>query len=445
MGGTDSRADALAYIKALAGDDVPDPELIDVFVDTAPQMLDYLEQHTPLKMAAIPGFPDYYLHLEEIPGRTSGGRAVEALPFPVRDELPDHADALPVRSTLNILGERTTHAEERTRQDPDELAAEIARRTAADVRVKGVALVARLLRGLLDRGVVVRASSPVDGLIIAGDDVVGVRSCGVDLGARQAVVLASGGFEWDSESVRGFIGYDVVPVSASTNTGDGLKMVLEAGASVANMRSYFGTVVAYDPALTEAGEPVAQAGLPIRTHAASLIVDTRGERFVNEHTRYNDFPKVFGNHDTRGPAPQSRCLVADLRFHCPFPDRGAVRGPRWARPGLAAPFERSRRTRAAIGVDATALTATVAEYNDFAKHGMDRRSAGAPWPRSIRRPTTRSAFIQEHSPPPVVLESARVAKYFDTRVSRFRDCSLQEPWQPVSSDTSTRPVVLRSL
>ncbi|MFV9428442.1 MULTISPECIES: FAD-dependent oxidoreductase [Rhodococcus] len=372
LGGTDSRADALAYIKALAGDDVPDPELIDVFVDTAPQMLDYLEQHTPLKMAAIPGFPDYYLHLEEIPGRTSGGRAVEALPFPVRDELPDHADALPVRSTLNILGERTTHAEERTRQDPDELAAEIARRTAADVRVKGVALVARLLRGLLDRGVVVRASSPVDGLIIAGDDVVGVRSCGVDLGARQAVVLASGGFEWDSESVRGFIGYDVVPVSASTNTGDGLKMVLEAGASVANMRSYFGTVVAYDPALTEAGEPVAQAGLPIRTHAASLIVDTRGERFVNEHTRYNDFPKVFGNHDTRGPGLPNlgaSWLIFDSTARSRIAVLSAAPGgpdPDWLHPSSDLDALAQR-----IGVDATALTATVAEYNDFAKHGMD--------------------------------------------------------------------------
>ncbi len=159
LGGTDSEADALAYIRALCGDDAPDPALIDLFVDTAPQMLAYLEEHTPLEMAAIPGFPDYYLHLDDLPGRTAGGRAVEALPFSVRTELPEYADALPVRSTLNILGERTTHAQERADQDPEELAALVAQRTADDVRVKGVALVARLLRGLVDRGVVIRRSS----------------------------------------------------------------------------------------------------------------------------------------------------------------------------------------------------------------------------------------------------------------------------------------------
>jgi len=372
LGGTDSRSEALAYIRALCDDDVPDPALVDVFVETAPQMLAYLEERTPLKTAAIPGFPDYYLHLEDLPGRTAGGRAVEALPFAVRDELPDHADALPIRSTLNMLGERTTHAEERAPQDPGELAGSIARRTTDDVRVKGVALVARLLRGLVDRGVVVRASSPVDGLVLADDEVVGVRTGGGTVAARRAVVLASGGFEWDPDSVRGFIGYDVVPVSAPTNTGDGLQMALEAGASVANMRSYFGTAVAYDPTVTDHDAPVAQAGLPIRTHAASLIVDARGERFLNEHTRYNDFPKVFGNFDTRGPGLPN-LGAAWLIFDATARSQTAVlsAAPGDPDPDWLHPSPDLDRLAQRLGIDAVNLATTVAEYNDFAKRGED--------------------------------------------------------------------------
>jgi len=369
LGGTDCEADALAYIQALCGDDAPDPSLIEVFVRTAPQMLAYLEEHTPLKMAAIPGFPDYYLHLDEVPGRTTGGRAVEALPFGLRDELPDHADALPVRSTLNILGERTTHAQERTRQDAGELAAVIAARLADDVRVKGVALVARLLRGLIDRGVVIRRSAPVDGLVIAGEEVVGVRCRGKDLGARRAVVLASGGFEWDHASVRGHIGYDIVPVSASSNTGDGLQMALEAGAAVANMRSYFGTAVAYDPTHDDG---IAQAGLPIRTQAAALMVNGGGVRFLDEHVRYNDFPKVFGNFSTRGPGLPN-LGAAWLIFDSTARSQVAVLSvePGGDDPDWLHPSADLDELAGKIGVDPAVLATTVAAYNRCAEQGVD--------------------------------------------------------------------------
>lgn len=375
LGGTDSEADALAYIRALCGDDAPDPALIELFVTTAPQMLAYLEEHTPLEVAAIPGFPDYYLHLEDLPGRTAGGRAVEALPFPVRTELPDYADVLPVRSTLNILGERTTHAQERTEQDHEQLAALVAQRKADDVRVKGVALVARLLRGLVDRGVAIRRSSPVDGLVVANDEVVGVRSGDVSIGARRAVVLASGGFEWDSEMVRSFIGYDIVPVSAATNTGDGLQMALEAGAAVANMRSYFGTAVAYDPTSDDGGSPAVQAGqagLPIRSHAATLIINRRGKRFLNEHTRYNDFPKAFGNFSTEGPGLPNlgaAWLIFDATARSQVAVLSAAPGgpdPAWLHPSATV-----EELAEKLDVDPATLAATIAEYNGLAERGAD--------------------------------------------------------------------------
>jgi succinate dehydrogenase/fumarate reductase flavoprotein subunit len=50
----DSREDALAYIRRLAAARAPDPDLLEVFVDTAPEMLRYLEEHTPLKTHISP-------------------------------------------------------------------------------------------------------------------------------------------------------------------------------------------------------------------------------------------------------------------------------------------------------------------------------------------------------------------------------------------------------
>src|SRR5579884_561119 len=46
---TDSRDDALAYIRRLTMGREPDPELLEVYVDTAPEMLRYLEDHTPVR------------------------------------------------------------------------------------------------------------------------------------------------------------------------------------------------------------------------------------------------------------------------------------------------------------------------------------------------------------------------------------------------------------
>jgi len=59
----DSREDALTYIRRLTLGREPDPALVEVYVDTAPEMLDYLEAKTPLRMTAPTTFNDYYAHL----------------------------------------------------------------------------------------------------------------------------------------------------------------------------------------------------------------------------------------------------------------------------------------------------------------------------------------------------------------------------------------------
>jgi hypothetical protein len=131
----DSREDALAYIRRLTAGTEPDPALLDVYVDTAPEVLRYLEDHTPLQTHISP-LPDYYWTWG-IPGnRPMPARCIEADPYPVRDELPDWADRLVSRGTLMSLGAATTLTEDFSPKTP-ELLEELRRREAQDIRPKG--------------------------------------------------------------------------------------------------------------------------------------------------------------------------------------------------------------------------------------------------------------------------------------------------------------------
>jgi hypothetical protein len=122
----DSRDDALAYLRRLAAGREHDPALLEVFVDTAPEVLRYLEDHTPVRMQVVPNFPDYYFPYD-IPGKRHGGRSVEPVPYPVGTELPEWRDRLATRGALMSLGAATTLGEDFSAPTP-ELQAELERR-----------------------------------------------------------------------------------------------------------------------------------------------------------------------------------------------------------------------------------------------------------------------------------------------------------------------------
>ncbi len=291
----DSREDAIAYIKRLAMGHEHDPALIEAWVDAAPEALAYLEAHTPLRMATVPNFPDYY-YPYDVPGKRPGARSIEPVPYAVAQQLPEWKDRLATRGTLMSLGAVTTLAEDFS-DSTEDISAELARREAEDIRTKGAALIAMLFRGLLDRGVEVLLGAQASDLVVRDGAVVGVR-CEQEgserlLGARKGVVLACGGYEWNAEMVRSFIGYDVKPLTPPNNVGDGLVMAMEAGAKLANMNSYWGQPAMFNPEVSHDGELVPQFEWG-RGEPGSLIVNRHAERFANEALPYNDFPKTFG-------------------------------------------------------------------------------------------------------------------------------------------------------
>jgi 3-oxosteroid 1-dehydrogenase len=371
VGVSDSREEALAYIRRLSGR-VADPELLELCVDRGAEMLAYLEEHTPLRMTAMAQFADYYAAYD-IEGQKSGGRSCEPCPFAVGDLLPEWADRIQTKVAVRGQVARNMLAEDlgQLPRTPEELA----RREREDVRTKGSGLTAALLRGVLDRGIDVRMQSPAEQLLGTEGRVQGIRCTPADgstydIATRHGVVLATGGFEWNRDLVAAFIGYELSPISPPHATGDGHVMGMEAGALLGNMHSYWGSGAMLDPDDLRAGSPLPTFD-DARAAGGTIIVNTAGRRFVNEAAPYHDFAKAFGTFDvstSRFPnevawmvfdeALRSRKPVLSLRPGEPVPD--------WV---VTAHTVKELAQR--LGIDPAELQATMTRFNEYAATGSD--------------------------------------------------------------------------
>jgi succinate dehydrogenase/fumarate reductase flavoprotein subunit len=176
----------------------------------------------------------------------------------------------------------------------------IAAREADDIRVGGPALVAMLVKGLLERGVPIETGIAATDLVMADGAVVGVRCAtsdgAVTVRATRGVVLATGGFEWNDELVDAFIGQRLCPLSPPGNDGAALTMAMQAGAQLANMTSFWGQPALLDPSVEFEGHPLFQMGT-VRSFPGVIVVNRHGRRFTNEGVAYQDFPKTLGAFD----------------------------------------------------------------------------------------------------------------------------------------------------
>lgn len=285
--------DALQYLRAQSFGSMDDA-MVETFVRTGPSMLDFVEKHSGLRFEVADGFPDYQ---PELPGgQPAGGRSLSAAPFDLSEigEWADRITAFPA-DWSNVGFDAETRA--RLHADADR---------AGDLCVAGAALIAGLLKGLLDIGVAPCTNARAIELIVdggggggaAGGGVTGVRICGpeqtIAVRARRGVILGTGGFEWDPLLVKAFLrGPMHGAVSPPKNTGDGLRMAMSLGADLANMGEAWWVPIVQIPDDTIEGQQRSRSVRLERTRPRSIIVNRAGRRFVNEAGEYNSMAGAF--------------------------------------------------------------------------------------------------------------------------------------------------------
>lgn len=354
----DSPAQASSYLAAAA--DRLTPEEVAWFVASAPRAVEYLQSSTRVSLVPL-ARPDYRLEWE---GATEGGRSLDNAEFDV-GAVPGLREAIRPSSYFPLL--TMAERDELNGQVPD--AALLQRRAADGVRTMGGALVASLLVSALDRGVTVAAGARVTGLEREADDGWLLTVDGRELRAR-SVVIASGGFEWSPELQAAFLPHPIVPISAPSNEGDGLRLGLAAGAAVAEMTTFWGVPVITPPSQTLEGKQSGRMGNVEMTLPGSITVSASGRRFVNEALNYHDVSRVFGGIDPRrlSAVGEPAWLVFDQRYRDNYPVAGIASdtGVDWI---VSAPTP--EQLAELIGVDPQGLAEQIAEFNTDAALGVD--------------------------------------------------------------------------
>lgn len=296
LGVADSREKALTYLMSLSHGLI-DQAMAEAFLDAGPAMVEYLEDADgPVIFRPIPEFPDY--HAEHPGGMPGGGRSLDC-PLYSFDELGEWRDR--VTKSPYYPDPRYSIFDSTIGQAvpkpvlPDELE----RRDQRDERGSGQALIGRLLKACLERGIepqtgcramrLIQKDGAVCGVeVVRGEEVFTVNA--------DAVILATGGFEWDEEMKRAFIrGPLTHPVSIPTNTGDGLKMAMRIGAKLGNMREAWWMPVHEAPREEVSTGVVLLGGA--RALPRSIMINKKGRRFVNEAANYNAFGAAFHEQD----------------------------------------------------------------------------------------------------------------------------------------------------
>ncbi|MGM9924847.1 MAG: FAD-binding protein [Bacillus sp. (in: firmicutes)] len=363
----DSKEQALLYLRRLTGGKEPNPALLEVFVDQAHQMLDYLHENTPLRFALPQDFPEYYSF---IPGSTKGGRSLDPVPFSL-NELGEWGDKLrnnPVFPPLTLEEGGAVGGIDYMK---------IAERMEENIVTMGRSLIASLFKACLDRGIQTFTETPGKELVLNDDgEVIGLRAeqgdNNVYFGARKGVILASGGFEWNQELVKTFLkGHITHPLSPRGNTGDGLIMAMEAGAALGNMSEAWWYPAMQDPTIEYEDQVLSLTGNG-RNGKSSIIVNKNAKRFVNEGTAYMDMPKAFYQYDPvtlEWPNEPPVWMIFDSQLKntdmvvTVLPDDPA---PDWMHQA-----ENLRDLAEQIGLDPDQLEATVKQFNEYAANGVD--------------------------------------------------------------------------
>ena len=415
----DSRDEAERYIRNEAGA-FYNHDAVNAFLDNGPKMVEFFERETSVKFVPTL-YPDYH---PTVDGGVDVGRSILAAPFDIRGLGKNMERLRPPLKTITFIGMMFNssnadlkHFVRATKSLQSALY--VAGRLGNHMKelllyrrgiqvTSGNALAARLAKSALDLGIPILTDTAVQRLEHSNGRISGVLAKGpqgdLRLSAKQAVVLACGGFPHDKERVkqafehvrRGGQHYSPAPVE---NTGDGGRLAESVGGRV-DIR--YSSAAAWMPVSLVPRKDGSSGVFPhlLDRYKPGMIGVTRhGKRFTNESESYHDVGAAMIK-ACAGEKETAMWLVCDQATLNKYGLGYAKPAPLPVGPLIKNGYLNRGKTLRELaqnaGIDADGLEATVREYNATAVHGEDRKFG--------RGTTSFNRYLAdpEHKPNPCV-------------------------------------------
>ena len=375
----DSEEHARTYMDEVIADAGPasSPERRSAFLREGPAMVQWLRD-LGVRLIYARGYPDYY---PERPGGSADGRAVEGANFDLKKlgpwqrrlriqmPMPMHTtDAAKFAVSLrtakgfataaNVIGVRAVGG----------------RLVGRQLAGMGGSLIGQLLRLALARSIPVWLESPMSELLVEGGAVVGVTArhggADVEIRANRGVVLAAGGFPHNVEMREKYHPHPISTEWTSANPGNvgtAIQAGMDIGAATALMDDAW-----WGPSFVDhTGE--ARFVLWERSLPYGFIVDSSGQRFMNESASYVDCGHwQYERHQTVPAIPAYLVIDARHRRYYPFGMMLPGFTPKAAiGSGAMTKAESLEELGRTAGIDPDGLRATADRFKGFAQRGED--------------------------------------------------------------------------
>ena len=193
-----------------------------------------------------------------------------------------------------------------------------------------------------------------------------------------AVLLGTGGFEYDREMRERYLPFPLYASNAvTTNTGDGHRAAAHVGADLALMDLSWGLMDCYpndfDPDADILFDLQGQDWARYRGHPNAIVVNSQGKRFADEAADYASFRRAVGNFDSvsLGYSNIPAYLIIDSAYlqHYKLPGMSEPGGDV---PSYFVSSDSIEGLADKLGVDPDGLTDEVERFNGFAHAGIDQ-------------------------------------------------------------------------
>ncbi len=374
---------ARQYLDATIGDRVPEA-LKEAYITKGPEMLRFLYNKTNhVRFQYAKGYSDYY---PEKLGGLSQGRSIEPLIFDLT-KMGSLADYMR-RATLSTKGFTMNSYEFHkvnmiTRTFKGKTTAlrlgirlVKSKVTKSEPVALGEALVARLRLSLAEANGELWLSTAFKNFIMDNERVVGViiERDGQEqrIEAKRGVVLSSGGFSHHQALREKYL---PAPTNAAWTsspvgqTGDIIEPSVTIGATLDLMDKVWGAPSVIDPQ----GQPfflVADRGVP-----NMVVVDSAGQRYVNEAAPYHEFVDTMYKHQEETKQAVPSWILIDTAakgryiFTGLFPGQAFPKS--WYDHGIVKSAETIKDLARQMDVPKENLVETVNRFNIFAHNGHD--------------------------------------------------------------------------